>query len=362
MSSSNPNRNHELGSDETRRRATPPPRPNSQQGGISIFSVINDFINGLNVRNVQQIRSDDPDVLFRGALGGAIPEFSITVDRTNLLPNGRQVQLPTNEGATTDEQEGNDPGLIFNLNNLPDALRVIVERSMQSMQRPVVRATDAAIKHLKVLDPEDLPEDNKKCAICYEQFDHPSKHKKAVDVTERFAEIDTDPSIPLLTEPSVTTFSLYSKNRRDATSAQADTDSNPEHVPVQMPCKHIFGRSCLVEWLKQNVSCPLCRQEIEAEQVGSNQTSTTGRSLIINRVNVASNLSSQSDNLMDDPPILFPVNSTNSSRSRFGQANPMMFGTAPNIIIDGLLTTVTSSLNNLQTQTTPGANQSNGNT
>mmetsp|Transcript_8468 Transcript_8468/g.10330 ORF Transcript_8468/g.10330 Transcript_8468/m.10330 type:complete len:438 (-) Transcript_8468:214-1527(-) len=46
-----------------------------------------------------------------------------------------------------------------------------------------------------------------------------------------------------------------------------DTDKKEEvsHIPVKMPnCDHVFGKSCIIEWLKGNVSCPLCRVEVEA--------------------------------------------------------------------------------------------------
>jgi len=39
------------------------------------------------------------------------------------------------------------------------------------------------------------------------------------------------------------------------------------HVAVKIPkCGHVFGKSCVVEWFKNNVSCPLCREEVEASK------------------------------------------------------------------------------------------------
>lgn len=35
-----------------------------------------------------------------------------------------------------------------------------------------------------------------------------------------------------------------------------------KHVPLQMPCGHVFGQSCLSHWLKENTSCPLCRVSV----------------------------------------------------------------------------------------------------
>lgn len=53
------------------------------------------------------------------------------------------------------------------------------------------------------------------------------------------------------------------------------------HVPVEMPCGHIFGQSCLSEWLKSHTTCPLCRTAISNPRAGidsSNDQNSTDQS------------------------------------------------------------------------------------
>lgn len=51
---------------------------------------------------------------------------------------------------------------------------------------------------------------------------------------------------------------------RSTKQSQEELTKNCGHGPVKMPnCNHVFGKSCIIEWLKNNVSCPLCRQEVE---------------------------------------------------------------------------------------------------
>lgn len=40
------------------------------------------------------------------------------------------------------------------------------------------------------------------------------------------------------------------------------------HAPVEMPCGHVFGQSCLSEWLKSHTTCPLCRTAISNPRTG----------------------------------------------------------------------------------------------
>ncbi|KAL3745899.1 hypothetical protein ACJRO7_014922 [Eucalyptus globulus] len=35
---------------------------------------------------------------------------------------------------------------------------------------------------------------------------------------------------------------------------------------VEIPCSHLFHNKCIVEWLKRNNSCPLCRCKVEEEE------------------------------------------------------------------------------------------------
>ena len=38
---------------------------------------------------------------------------------------------------------------------------------------------------------------------------------------------------------------------------------NPENSIVQLPCKYIFCKVCILTWLKANVTCPCCRDDVQ---------------------------------------------------------------------------------------------------
>lgn len=83
------------------------------------------------------------------------------------------------------------------------------------------------------------------------------------------------------THDSTDTNTTDTNTTAPATSA-ADTDSAPApwpkylcehdeeyaHLPLQLPCGHTFGQSCLSHWLKENTSCPLCRVSLGEPREG----------------------------------------------------------------------------------------------
>lgn len=132
------------------------------------------------------------------------------------------------------------------------------------------------------------------CSICFESYDTPpetpetpafpletiaSKKRKlginshsvsAMSSTERLPDTITD-SEPVASAPA------SSASASESTTEGDNEESRPKylyehdevygHLPVQMPCGHIFGQSCLYHWLKENTSCPLCRVSVaEAPQ------------------------------------------------------------------------------------------------
>ena len=46
-----------------------------------------------------------------------------------------------------------------------------------------------------------------------------------------------------------------------------DTGGAYSHTPVSLQCGHVFGRSCIVTWSQQSLTCPVCRQEFSEQEL-----------------------------------------------------------------------------------------------
>ncbi|CCH40777.1 DNA repair protein [Wickerhamomyces ciferrii] len=280
--------------------------------------ILSDGTASLQETNLNNDNDDnDTDVLFSGTIAQGIPGFSVTIGRTNISNNN--INGPTTE----------DP--VFNINNIPNNLREIVETFLRDRSNGSGRnkkATKDAIKHLKIVEPLSLKESDRICSICYEDYDNveiknnedegdelndENNLKKLESIYKKTRQIMNDDPEILIPHDSLA--QNYSKYQRFVKEPDHNEESD-QHIPVQMPCGHIFGRSCLIEWLKEHVSCPFCRREVEAQSTKDSKSKIN--SAYRNPRLAPANWAGDELNLFDDPQLPFPHGTrTTSNRGNF---------------------------------------------
>lgn len=81
--------------------------------------------------------------------------------------------------------------------------------------------------------------------------------------------VDSSEGCPICYDPYHVESSPPRKKRRVAKSgkgASVQTHSHHDHESVMLPCGHLFGRSCISEWLSVHTTCPLCRDVVHPGQ------------------------------------------------------------------------------------------------
>ncbi|KAK9365935.1 hypothetical protein V1509DRAFT_320168 [Lipomyces kononenkoae] len=179
---------------------------------------------------------------------------------------------------------------------------------------PKPRASKAAVDALKDVDINNIPESDRTCSICFDPYYEKPVERKDVDTSmidvtalckhhpatssaAENAELDSEEDSghdqdsesrqPKLTTEAEEDAATYSeRQQRESTPSKENQDTSPqseasEHVPLQMPCGHIFGKNCLKEWLTTSTTCPLCRTAIEAEPLRRSQQQGGGLPFVL---------------------------------------------------------------------------------
>ncbi|KAG7192127.1 Ubiquitin-protein ligase [Scheffersomyces spartinae] len=236
---------------------------------------------------------------------------------------------------------------------------------------------------------------DKNCSICFEEFQGLSlndniKKRSREDLLDTVKRRKQDSPAPTETPSNDVTSSSTSASTSTSTSTSASTSSSSSsrgnnnnqqpqylaevttnflHVPIEIPCGHVFGKSCLCEWFKEHSSCPLCRSSVTAtdkmDPSNNNELDTTGNNTQENPDNqTGANIQDESNSTTtatndsstnttvapaNDRPRMqtFTIFSTSTPTSIFPRfpRRPNQFGAAPNpreVVIPNSTSTTTT--------------------
>lgn len=162
-----------------------------------------------------------------------------------------------------------------NLQVLVRLATIIALRTISTSIKKASGVPERVFESFEVKKLSEMSETESQCAICYDKYEDVASVSACTATScsnrKRCREDDSQTS--------------KSKRQRksDKTKKEKGSDNNAHeppckeysHVPVAMPCGHIFGQSCLYEWLKTNNSCPLCRARIKETRGSETGYATT---------------------------------------------------------------------------------------
>jgi hypothetical protein len=127
---------------------------------------------------------------------------------------------------------------------------------------PKKHATQSALDRLVPVDPATLHDADRRCNICMQDYwvkpvGPRSPYVEDVKDEEDFDQVLSSSGRELTDQMEDVQPSVEVKESEPEKPADAET-------PLQMSCGHIFGSSCLKEWLYHSPTCPLCRVEVES--------------------------------------------------------------------------------------------------
>ncbi|KAH3668515.1 hypothetical protein OGAPHI_002269 [Ogataea philodendri] len=153
--------------------------------------------------------------------------------------------------------------------NLQVLIRLATTIALRTIATSVKKASGISKQIFDKLEVKKVSElADQQCAICYESYeDQESVGKTQIGQKRKRGQDEEEESNEH--QPKKLRKMENETKPRPLSSKLTQKDVEYTHVPVEMPCGHIFGRSCLREWLKTNNSCPLCRHSIRNENDAS---------------------------------------------------------------------------------------------
>jgi hypothetical protein len=123
---------------------------------------------------------------------------------------------------------------------------------------PKKHATQSAIDKLTTVDVASLPEEERRCTICMQDYyvKHAGPRSPYVEDVKDEEDFDGQDVFS-----NIAKLSLTAKEEEILQEPVPFKDEG--ETPLRMPCGHVFGGTCLKEWLFQSPTCPLCRVEVE---------------------------------------------------------------------------------------------------
>lgn len=261
------------------------------------------FVRGINdlLRlTAQRLRGDSTRTGTTGASGATSPGSGVGTG-TGAGTDENGAIIITINYVFSDENNPNDPNrsgsLVLTLpnnasNRDPETLDEFIRLATQMAYTTIVGGVPKEKKGLTVDKFKSFPVKNVNeisetdCAICLDpladkESDEPRPKRRRLNEQLEFVSGTTGANGTGENSGNSGT----GANHNDATVAYLK-DSNIlfDHVPVELPCHHIFGQLCLAEWLKAQVTCPMCREVVEKEDndgdttTSANTTNTTSDS------------------------------------------------------------------------------------
>lgn len=130
---------------------------------------------------------------------------------------------------------------------------------------PKKHATQSALDHLKPVQVDTLPEHDRRCNICMQDY-----YVKPTGPRSPYVETVRDEEDAVSTPMQVEGMLTAVKGDASTVNGEISEEGKEEggeaegESPLEMPCGHIFGATCLKAWLYQSPTCPLCRVEVES--------------------------------------------------------------------------------------------------